>query len=439
MAVKNFYGGVEPGHFKHTFDIPIHRITQPEKVYIPMEQHIGAPCEPVVEKGDKIKVGQKIGESESFVSAPVHASVSGEVTEIAPHFTPLGKEVKTVVIESDGLDEVAYSPPTQISNIEDLSSDEIIKQVQQAGIVGMGGAAFPTHVKISPPEDKPIDTVIINGAECEPFLTADHRIMIEMGEEVIKGLKAIMRAVSCHKGIIALEDNKDEAIENMKHLTEQEDELEVQVFETRYPQGAEKMLIQSVTGREVPSGGLPMDVGCIVNNTGTAVAIAQAIEENKPCYERVVTVTGPGIKNPGNYMVRLGTLASDLIKQCGGKTEDTKKIIVGGPMTGASQPHENFPVIKGTSGILLFTDQEVKQFEEKPCIVCGRCADVCPVKLLPTTIVQFTKKNRIDDAETYNALDCIECGACAYICPSRIPLVHHIRLAKNEIMARQKK
>ena len=437
MAKKTFRGGIEPGHFKGTANHEIQTAAVPSKVYIPLEQHIGAPCKPIVEKGDQVALGQKVGDSDSFVSAPVHASVSGVVEDIVMYKHPLGKEVQTVVIESDGQDTPGFKKDETVS-LENLTAEDIKKAVQEAGIVGMGGATFPTHVKISPPEDKPIDTVIINGAECEPYLTADHRMMLEEGEAIVFGLKAIMKAVGAAHGVIGIEDNKPDAAAKMASAVAGEDNIEVMTFQTKYPQGAEKQLINVVTEREVPSGGLPMDVGCIVNNVGTAIAVAEAIREGKPLYERVVTVTGSGIDEPGNYMVRVGTLASDLIEACGGMPETTRKVIVGGPMMGLSQPSSECPVIKGTSGILLLTDREVTLEEERPCISCGRCVDGCPISLLPNMIAQFMENGRVEDAEAYNALDCIECGSCSYICPTRRHLVHYIRLAKGDIQAKRR-
>ncbi|ACB84090.1 electron transport complex subunit RsxC [Natranaerobius thermophilus] len=437
MANQTFPGGISPGHFKDTKDKPIESLELPKKVYIPMEQHIGAPCTPTVEVGDYVKTGQKIGESDKFVSAPVHASISGEVVDIVQYNHPLGNTSQTVVIESDGQDEPDYQDEEQTVNLDSFSAEEIKNVVKEAGIVGLGGATFPTHVKISPPEDKPIDTVLINGAECEPFLTSDHRLMVEQAEKIIFGLRAIMKAVNCDRGIIAIEDNKPDAVEAMNSLVTDDDSLEVMTFETKYPQGAEKQLIKAALDREVPSGGLPMDVGCVVNNTGTALAVADALRTNKPILERVVTISGPGIEQSGNFMVRLGTLASDLIEQLGGMGDQTRKIIMGGPMMGISQPNADFPVIKGTSGVLLLTDQEVQIFEERPCINCGRCVDSCPISLLPNLLGTFMEHERPDKAEDFNALDCIECGCCTYICPARRPLVHYIRVAKGEIMAKR--
>ncbi|ACB84665.1 electron transport complex subunit RsxC [Natranaerobius thermophilus] len=439
MAQLTFRGGVEPGDYKNTADHPIEQMALPDKVYIPLEQHIGAPCEPIVDVGDKVKTGQKIAESEAPVSAPIHASISGEVIDITEYTHPIGEKANTIIIENDGKDELDYEESEGLDSPDNITADEIKEKVNAAGIIGMGGAAFPTHIKISPDKEKPIDTVILNGAECEPYLTTDYRMMLEAEDYVLFGLRAIMKAVNCENGVIAIENNKPQAIEKMQNIVADDDRLQVMIFESKYPQGAEKQLIKTVTGREVPSGGLPMDVGCIVNNVGTAVAIAEAIKLNKPSYERVMTVTGPGINRPGNFLVRIGTLASHIISECGGAKENTKKVIMGGPMMGLSQPTVEFPVIKGTSGILLLTGSEVKVFEEKPCINCGRCVDDCPAYLLPNVIAHYMENGRVNESEDYNAMDCIECGCCTYICPANRPLVHYIRMAKADIMKKREK
>ncbi len=434
---QSFKGGIDPGHYKITAEKPTEKAEAPEKVYIPLQQHIGAPCEPLVEKDEEVKVGQKIGEGQGFVSAPIHSSVSGKVIEITDYTHPLGTDTPTIIIENDGKEEL-HPDVKGKGELEDLSSDDLKNIIKEAGIVGMGGATFPTHVKLSPPEDKPIDTIIINGAECEPFLTSDHRTMVEQPEEIIYGTRAILKTVNCNKAYVGIEANKPDAIEKINELVKDDDRIEVAKLEVKYPQGAEKQLIKTITDREVPSGGLPMDVGCIVSNTGTAVAITKAIREGMPLCERIVTVTGSGVKEPKNLLAKVGTLASELIAQCGGITDDTRKVIMGGPMMGMSQPTAHFPLIKGTSGILLLTDKEVQLHEEKPCISCGRCVDGCPISLLPNKIAEFNENEMYEEAEDYNALDCIECGCCTFICPARRLLLHHIRLAKNQIMARRR-
>lgn len=435
---KTFKGGVHPGHFKSaTAGKPIIPAEPPARVAILMQQHIGAPCEPLVKVGDLVKVGQKVGDSKAFVSVPAHASVSGKVVEIREYPHPVGRPAKAVVIESDGQntwhESVKENPPLQ-----ELSADELKKIIREAGIAGMGGATFPTHVKLSPPPEKPIDTVIINGSECEPFLTADHRLMLERPGDVVFGLKVLMKVLGVEKGHIGVEDNKPDCLEALTVAAEGEP-IEVKSLQTKYPQGAEKQLINVFTGREVPSGGLPMDVGTVVHNAGTAAAIADAVQKGLPLVERIVTVTGPGVTAPANLQVKIGTLVSEVIAQCGGMKENARKLILGGPMMGLAQTTTEMPVIKGTSGILVLTDAEVSIHEIKPCIRCGRCVDVCPVNLMPLTIGSATEKGYLDKAEAFHAVDCIECGCCSYVCPAKRPLTQWIRVSKGEILAKAKK
>lgn len=439
MKTVTFKGGVHPPHAKHaTEHKEIERAQLPPKVYIPLQQHIGAPCKPVVEVGDEVKTGQKIGEAESFVSAPVHASVSGKVVSIETMPHPIGADVLTVVIESDGKDELSEDIKPK-GELESLTPEDIKKIIREAGIVGMGGAAFPTQVKLSPPPDKKIDTIIINGAECEPYLTADHRVMLEHSEDILFGLKAIMKAVGVEKGYIGIENNKPDAIKKMQELVKDENNIEVVALHTKYPQGGEKQLIYAITGREVPSGGLPMEVGVIVQNVGTTAMIAKAIKTGMPLIERVLTVTGSAIAEPKNLLVRIGTPFREVIEQCGGFKKAPGKVIMGGPMMGLAQASIDVPVVKGTSGILVLSKDEAKQYQERPCIKCARCVDACPVYLLPTRLSHFAQHGMWDEAEDYNALDCIECGSCSFVCPSKIPLVQRIRLAKSQILARRKK
>ncbi len=438
MGSAIFKGGVHPEYRKElTASLAITAAPLPQKVVIPLQQHIGAPCEPLVDVGDFVKVGQKIGDSEGFVSAPVHASLSGKVTAIEPYNHCLGRKVKAVIIEGDGSDE-RCSELEGVENIDDLSPGELRALIRSAGIVGMGGATFPAHVKLSPPEGKTIDTVIINGAECEPYLTADHRLMLERPDEVVFGLEVMMKALGADRGIIGIEDNKPDAVRVMSQAVEGKSGVSVVPLKTKYPQGAEKMLIQVMTRRQVPSGGLPLDVGVVNHNVGTAVAISGAVRKGVPLTERVVTVTGEGVRRPANLMVRLGTLVSDLLDYCGGLKEETCKVIVGGPMMGLAQPTTDLPVIKGTSGIVALTSEDVDLFESGSCIRCARCVQACPVNLVPTFIAQAAEHSLFDRAEKLHAADCIECGCCAFICPARIPLTQWIRVAKAEVLARQK-
>ncbi len=441
MSSTVFKGGVHPEYHKElTASMAVNMMKTPEKVVIPLQQHIGAPCEPLesIEVGTEVKKGQKIAESSNFVSAPIHASVSGKVTAIGPYNHPMGRPVESITIESDGEDKWDDSIKSPGSP-DNLAPDDIRKIVREAGIVGLGGATFPAHVKLSPPEDKKIDIVVINGAECEPYLTADHRVMLEKPEEIVFGLKMMLKALGAEKGVIGIEDNKTDAIKVMEQAVEEEENITVTPLHTKYPQGAEKMLIQVTTGRIVPAGGLPLEVGVVNHNVGTAVAITDAVREGKPLIERVVTVTGSGINRPANLMVRVGTLVSDVVEACGGLKDNTVKLVIGGPMMGLAQPNSDIPVIKGTSGILALTDQDVYLAESSPCIRCARCVDVCPVYLMPTSIAHASEHGLYKKAEKLNAMDCFECGCCSYICPSKIPLVQLIRIGKAEITKTKKK
>ncbi|HPZ11908.1 MAG TPA: electron transport complex subunit RsxC [Bacillota bacterium] len=438
MGAANFRGGVHPEYRKElTASLAITAASIPQKVVIPLHQHTGAPCEPLVKVGDPVKTGQKIGDSEAFVSAPVHASISGTVTAIEPCNHPLGRKVTAIIIESDGRDEWC-SELEPVEKVDDLSPEEIRALIRSAGIVGLGGAAFPAHVKLSPPEGKAIDTVIINGAECEPYLTADHRLMLEKPDEIVFGLELIMKALGAGRGIIGIEDNKPDALRVMRQAVEGKSDMSVVALKTKYPQGAEKMLIQVTTRRVVPSGGLPLDVGVVNHNVGSAVAITEALKKGKPLIERVVTVTGEGVRRPANLLVRLGTLVSELIDYCGGLKEETCKVITGGPMMGLAQPTTDLPVIKGTSGIVALTSEDAAFYENGSCIRCAACVRTCPINLVPTFIAQAAEHGLYDRAEKLHAADCIECGCCSYICPARIPLTQWIRIAKAEVLARRK-
>ncbi|AZR73300.1 electron transporter RnfC [Anoxybacter fermentans] len=439
MKVKTFKQGIHPAYNKElTAGKALQKAKDPAQVVIPLQQNIGAPCEPLVKVGDQVKVGQKIGESQSFVSAPIHSSISGVVKAIREVEVGTGRKTLAVIIESDGQNTL-HEDVKPKGDLDSLSGDEIREIIREAGIVGMGGAMFPTHVKLSVPEGKTVDTVILNGAECEPYLTVDHRIMIEHPEEVVYGLKALMKVLNVNKGYIGIEDNKSDAIEAMIKATENEPEIEVVPLETKYPQGGEKMLITAVTGREVPSGGLPADAGCVVNNVTTAYAIAKAIKTGMPLIERPVTITGRGIKEPKNLMVKIGTSVAELIEQAGGFKGKPGKVILGGPMMGISAHNIDVPVLKGTSGILVLTADEVEDFEPRPCIRCARCVDVCPVFLMPVTLANYAQHDMFAELENYNVLDCIECGSCSYICPAKRPLLHYIRLGKAEVLAQRRK
>jgi Na+-translocating ferredoxin:NAD+ oxidoreductase subunit C len=442
MSERSFVGGIHPSYFKqYTAGMPIAPARPPSQVIIPLHQNIGAPCDAVVQVGDEVKVGQKIGEPKGFVSAPIHASVSGKVTKIEPYNHPLGNPVMAVFIENDGQD-TPFEGMKPNKPLEELTPEEIRQISKDCGLVGLGGATFPTHVKLSPPPDIPIDTVVINGAECEPFLTADHILMIERAEDIVYGLQAFMKALGATKGIIGIEDNKPDAVESMQKAVAESSggyDIEVHALHTKYPQGAEKMLIKATLGREVPPGALPMAVNVVNQNIGTAVAMAEAIKSGRTLYERVVTVTGPGIKEPGNILVRNGTLVKDIIEQCGGMTDDARKLILGGPMMGMAQASSDVPAIKGTSGVLILTEEFVTEYPIDPCIKCGKCMEVCPMNLLPNFIGSASEKENMELADKYGAMDCFECGCCTYTCPAKRPLVQWIRIAKGAIAASRKK
>jgi electron transport complex protein RnfC len=429
-----FKGGVHPPENKELAEEkPIEILPLPEFVVIPVQQHLGAPAEPIVNVGDEVKTGDKICEAKGFVSVPSHASVSGKVKAIEKRPHPVGGDVLSIVIESDGKDELAPSI-APIANYLAQDVEEMKKKIQQAGLAGMGGAAFPTHVKLSPPANKPIDTFILNGAECEPYLTADHRLMLERPNEILEGVRIIMKILGCKTGYIGIEKNKPDAIALMQQLVNKSGEkLKVIPLHVKYPQGAEKQLIKAITNRRVPAGGLPMDVGCLVHNVGTAKAVYDAIASNKPLYERVVTVSGKVINKTKNLLVRIGTPFQNLIDFCGGITEDTIKIINGGPMMGIAQYTLDVPVTKGTSGILALTKTEAKLPEPEPCIRCARCVDACPMNLMPNVLSRVIEYKKFDEAYKMGVLDCIECGSCAFVCPSKIRHVHYLKFGKLEV------
>ena len=432
-AHDTFSGGVHPaGNKQLTEHKPTVVAAIPKRAVIPLSQHIGAPTKPLVIVGQEVKKGEKIGETTGFVSAPVHASISGKVIAIGSFPHTLGVDMPSVVIESDGKDEwVAGLNENPDYNL--LSPDELKKLVQDAGIVGMGGATFPTHVKLSPPKEKPIDVVILNGAECEPYLTSDHRLMLDKSKEIVDGLKILMRILNVSKGYIGIESNKPDAIEAMTKAAAGSPEIKVWPVKVKYPQGAEKMLIKAITGRTVPAGGLPMDVGVVVQNVGTAEAIYEAVRYGKPLIERYVTVTGRGVKDPKNFLARIGTPFSQLIEEAGGLTDSAAKVISGGPMMGMSQYTLDVPVIKGTSGILVLPKSEVSTKSYGPCIRCARCIDACPMKLQPSYIGIYIEKGRYEDAKEYNLMDCFECGSCTFVCPANRPMVQWVKKAKKEL------
>jgi len=433
VGIKTFKGGIHPPDKK---ELSVHKSivdnAPPERVVIPMSQHLGAPCKPLVTIGQEVKMGEMIGEPGGFVSAPVHASVSGKVVTIGEFQNAMGRFVTSVVIENDR--EETWTSLKDTPAYRDLSPDQLKEKVKEAGIVGMGGAAFPSAVKLSPPKEKPIDTVILNGSECEPYLTGDFRLMVERPGEIIEGLKIIMKILGVRRGFVGIEDNKPDAIKAMLDAVHGEHDIEVRALKTKYPEGAEKMLIEVITGRKVPPRALPIDVKVVVHNVGTAFAVYEAARFGKPLIERVVTVTGGGIRDPKNLKVKVGTLISHLVQDCGGMKEEKVKVISGGPMMGFAIPSLNVPVTKGTSGIVAMTENEIVHSGKfLPCIRCGRCIDACPMGLMPSMLSIFAEKGFYEGAKEYNLFDCFECGCCTFVCPSKRPIVQLIRLAKSMV------
>ncbi|MGI6538641.1 MAG: electron transport complex subunit RsxC [Caldicoprobacterales bacterium] len=432
-----FLGGVlipQNKQFTETKQLEYCKI--PELVTIPLQQHIGAPCQVLVKKGDKVLLGQKIGQPRGYVGAPVHSSVSGTVKSIESVDIPNGGKASAVIISNDGQDQLDES--IKPVDFEKLNGNELKNIIMESGIVGMGGAVFPTHVKLSPPIEKKIDYVILNGSESEPYLTSDYRLMLEHPEDVIDGLKIIMKILNASEGYIGIEDNKPQAIKTISDASRNEKTIYVKSLRSKFPQGSEKQLIKVITNRVVPSGKLPMDVGVVVQNVSTAAAIARAIKTGKPLYERIVTVSGGAVREPKNLIVRIGTSFKDVIDFCGGFKEEPIKVIEGGPMMGTAQHTLNVPVVKGTSGILAFTKTEAFLRRSSNCIRCGRCSSVCPIRLIPFKISTHSLKGNMDEAEKLHVLDCIECGSCSYICPASRPLLQSIKVAKKEIIEARK-
>ncbi|MBN1299898.1 MAG: electron transport complex subunit RsxC [Melioribacteraceae bacterium] len=435
-SFKTFKGGVHPSEFKEfTQNLPFEIMPAPAIVIIPLTQHIGKPANPVVKKKDEVKAGQVIAESSGFISSVIHSPVSGIVKDIHLEPTISGFPNECIIIQSNDNSDIDLMPQL---DIETVSPDDIISRVRDAGIVGQGGAAFPTYVKLSPPADTKIDYVILNGCECEPYLTRDDRYMIERSTDVLNGLKLIMKALGVKKGVIGIEDNKNQAIKAMREIVRSEPDIEVEILKTKYPQGAEKMLIKAVLNREVPPGKLPMDVGCVIQNIGTAIAVNDAVTKGEPQITAALTVSGKGINNPKNIIVRVGTPLNEILNYCGGLKDDAAKIVVGGPMMGVSQFDVNAPVTKATSGILVLTKKEANAHTETPCLNCGKCIEVCPLGLVPTKLTRFSKLNMYEKADEFSITTCMECGTCTYNCPANIPLVQWIRLGKKKVIRMQK-
>lgn len=427
-------GGVHPEENKLSAHQAIEIAPIPKQVVIPITQHLGAPSQLVVEKGMKIKVGQLISKGEAYISAHVHSSVSGTISKIDDAIDTSGYRKKTIIVDVEGDEwDESIDRSKEIKKECLLSSEEIIKKVAEKGIVGLGGATFPSHVKLNVPEGKKAKYLIINGVECEPYLTSDHRVMMEHGEEVLIGVSILMKALNVERALIGIESNKLDAIKYLSDLAKAHKGIEVLGLKVKYPQGAEKQLIKALTKREVPSGKLPIEVGCVVHNVGTAYAVYEAVQKNKPLFERVVTVTGKSVKRPSNFLARIGTPISILIDQAGGLPEDSGKIISGGPMMGKALNSFDVPVVKGMSGILIMTEKESKRVKEINCIRCGKCVTVCPMGLSPFLIALASEKDNFEVAEKEHVMDCMECGSCQYTCPSGRPLLDYVRVGKNKV------
>ncbi len=439
-------GGVHPPENKLTADLAIERFPLPSKVYIHLQQHIGVPAQILVKPKDRVRTGQLLAQAQGFVSANIHSSVTGTVFKIDEIYDASGYRKTAIVITPEPEDEWVEGIDTSDdlkADIGQFSSQEIIQKVKDAGIVGMGGATFPTHVKLSIPDGKKCDILIINGVECEPYLTSDHRLMLEKTEEILVGTRLLMKALNVDRAVIGIEANKPDAIGKMTEAAKKYEGITVQALKVKYPQGGEKQLIKAITGREVPSGGLPIDIGAVVQNVGTTFAVYEAVMKNKPLIERIVTITGKDLDHRGNFRVRIGTMVKDIIDYVGGLPEGTGKVVLGGPMMGKATKTLEVPVGKGTSGILLMRREETKRKKVLPCIHCARCVTACPQGLEPYLIMSLAERGIWDKAEEAHAQDCIMCGSCSYVCPSNRPLQDYTQFARNTVMsimrARKKK
>ncbi len=436
----SFPGGVHPPEHKEISEkIAIERAPLPPEIWLPLSMHVGAPAKPIIEKKAEVSRGQVVAEAGGFISAPIHSPVFGVVKDILPLPHQSGQMVDSIVITTDIEKTIAAIEAEQNQKIQaqcDLSAykpEEIVEKVKAAGVVGLGGAAFPGFVKMMPGKNTPIEIVILNGTECEPYLTADHRTMLETPEPIIAGLRLAMKATGAKRGAIGIEDNKPDAIAAMKRAVTEADvneRIEICTMRTKYPQGGERNLIPAITGRAVPVGGFPPDIGVAIFNVGTAMAIAQAVIHGKPLMERVMTVTGRGVTKPGNLIVQVGTPLQFLIGERGGVTGNAAMVVLGGPMMGPTSPSLNLPVLKGMSGVTVLTEDDVEIKKEFACIRCGRCVDICPLGLSPAIIARFSQRKRPEDALTNHLNACVECGSCSFVCPSNIPLVQYIRSGK---------
>jgi electron transport complex protein RnfC len=433
VSLPRFRHGVHPpDHKQLTAAVPIRRMPFPEELVLPVRQHAGAPARLIVKAGDRVERGDKVAEADGFMSVPIHASAAGTVVEagLVPH--PDGAFVDGVRIAVERFS--AQLPRARlVPEWEGLTPPQIVAAVQDAGVVGLGGAAFPTHVKLSPPEGRALEVIILNGCECEPYLTTDHRTMVEHPGRVLTGLRIMMRCLNVERAIIGIEANKPDAVAAITAALPGDLDIQVLPLTVKYPQGAEKMLIDSVLGRQVPSGGLPLDVGVLVQNVASVATIAEVFETGLPLIERIVTVTGPGVRKPSNLVVPVGTPMRVLLDACGGLTDDAAKVVTGGPMMGAAVADLDAPVLKGTTGLVALTAEQCRSEEMHPCIRCGRCLDACPVFLDPQRLGALAKVRRYDEMPAHHLRDCMVCGCCSYVCPSNIPLSQLFRLAKDAL------
>jgi electron transport complex protein RnfC len=428
-------GGIHPPEEKLSADKPVEKLPLPANIKIPVSQHIGVPAIPKVERGEFVKTGQVIAKTGGFVSANIHAPATGKIAKISNEMDVSGYPRLTIMIRVDKEEQWADGIDTtdELRTEISLSREQILEKILEGGIVGMGGATFPSHIKLNVPRGKKADVLIINGVECEPYLTSDHLLMLEKSEELMVGTKILMKALGVDKAIIGIENNKKDAIEKLTKLAEKYDNITVSALKVQYPQGGEKQLIKALINREVPSGKLPIDVGTVVHNVGTTYAVYEAVQKNKPLIERVITVTGKSVKKPGNFIARIGTPVSALIEAAGGLPEDTGKVINGGPMMGKALNELDVPVTKGTSGILILPKSESLRSKSKVCIRCTKCVNVCPMGLEPFYLMTTVQRGMMDETEKNRILDCIECGSCAYICPSNRELLDYIRLGKSTV------
>ena len=438
MGLLTFKGGIHPNDGKSLAkDQAIAEVLPKGDLVYPLSQHIGAPASPVVQKGDHVLKGQKIAEAGGFVSAPVYASVSGTVKGLEKHFNPTGSKVDCIVIENDG--EYAEVEYPEVKPLNELTKEEVIKMIGDAGIVGMGGAGFPTRVKLSPKEPDKIEYIIANCAECEPYITADYRRMLENTEELVSGMRVILSLFENAKGIFGVEDNKKDCIEKLKEAVKDEPRMEVNVMQTKYPQGPERQQIYAVTKRAINSTMLPADAGCIVDNVETLVSIHRAVVEGKPLMERVVTVSGNAVAKPGNFKALLGTNQQELVEAAGGFKTEPKKVISGGPMMGFAMMTLDTPVTKTSSSILGFTEDEVEKAKPGPCINCGRCVEICPSRIIPSRLADYAERHDEETFTAQNGLECVECGSCSYVCPAKRPLKQSIGSMRKIALANRKK